>query len=310
MKPYLPENQLPAKGIILLASGSIALGLLTGALAYFISNLIYYIIIFPLIIGCAALVAYQKLLLRIKVRHSIITALFGIVTGLSIAVAFYGTPYLINRKNVVDYLREKYQVDAATASYSFDANLLELTGSGGFIGYMKLRASEGDEYTNYLVINSVPVQTFSFALKSTGAWLYWLLEIILFVVPCAWIGFSTGKTPFNKSADDWYDTSLTQIGSVRLEDKERLFAYLQMNEFSGISQLMAPDGAINHPMLEFYQQRSNNKKGDILLSVKQTFRKNPKTVKRTLLNQWEVPSGEYKSMTGMIESKVAEKNLV
>jgi hypothetical protein len=309
MKPYSSQNHLTAKGLILLGIGSIPLGLICGVLAYFISNFIYFVVVFPLVIGGATTFIYSKLLQMTKVRHSIISAVFGIVTGLSVAVAFYGTPYLALRSKIIANYQEKYHMDAIRASTAFDSVLIQETGSSGFIGYMKLRASEGDEYTNYLIVNSMPIQLFSFSLKSTGAWLYWLLEIILFTFPVAWLGYGVGKRLFNKSANDWYNLYSSQIGSVRLEDKERLLAYFQTNDFSGISHLIVPEGEIKHPVLEIYKQRSNNKKGDILLSVKQTYRKNQSSVKRTLLNQWEIPQIEFESIEKMLDNKFTENTL-
>jgi hypothetical protein len=306
MKPYSCQNHLTTKGLILLAISSIPLGLLCGVVAYIISNFIYYIVVFPLVIGGATMFVYSKLLQITKIRHSIISGFFGIVTGLSVAVAFFGTPYFALRSKIIANYQEEYHLAARSASTSFDSGLIQETGSSGFIGYMKLRASEGDNYSNYLIVNSMPIQLFSFSLKSTGAWLYWLLEIILFTGPVAWLGYGVGKRLFNKSANDWYNLYASQIGSVRLEDKDRLFAYLQTNDFSGISHLIVAEWEIKHPVLEIYKQRSNNKKGDILLSVKQTYRNNQSSVKRTLLNQWEIPQIEFTSIEKLLDDKFKE----
>jgi hypothetical protein len=310
MKPYLPQNHLTARGLILLILGSISLGIVCGALAYFISNFIYYVFVFPLVIGGTTAFAFSKLLRMIKVRHSIMSALFGIVTGLAVATTFYGIPYLTLRSQVVANFQEKYQVDAITASYGFDSVLIQKTGSSGFIGYMKLRAIEGDEYTNYLIVNSMPIQLFSFSLKSTGAGLYWLLETILFTCPVAWLGYAVGKRLFSYSANDWYNMYPSEIGLVRLEDKEKLLAYFRTSDFNEISQLIVPVGKIEHPVVEIYSRISDNKKGDILLSLKQTYRENQSTVKRTLLNQWEIPQAEYKSIEELLENKFSENTLM
>jgi hypothetical protein len=306
MKSYLAPNRLPVTGMILLLTGSIILGVATGALAYFISNLIYFIFVFPLVIGGASMIAYYRLLQFAKVRHSLITALMGFVMGTCVAASFYGIPYLVLRNNFVIDAQEKYQVDAQTASKGFDTALMKETGSSGFVGFMKLRAREGDKYTNYIVVNSLPIHEFGFTLKSTWAWIYWIVEVFLIALPIAWIGFDVGKRAFNQSANDWYNPLPKQIGSTSLESKEKLFALLQANDLQGISELMVSEGELLHPMLEIYEQHSNNKKGDILLSVKQTFIDNRSKIKRNISSQWEIPQQEYSQFVNVVNRKFAE----
>ena len=308
MKPYSPQNHLTIQGLILLGVGSVLLGLIIGGLAYFISNFIYFIIVFPLVIGGIAMIAFGKLIQQSRIRHALVSTAFGIVTGIFVATTFYGTPYLILRNKVIANYQEKYQLNAKDASIAFDSALKQNTGSSGLIGYMKLRAAEGDEYSHYLIVNSMPIPLFSFSLKSTGAWLYWLLETILFIFPIAWIGNVSGKSPFNQSANDWYNTASTQIGSVRLEDKQSLLTYFQTNDYQGICQLIFPEGQIKHPMIEIYRQGSRNKRGNILISLKQTFRKNQSTVKRSLAGQWEVTQAEEQTFVDMLSNRVAEND--
>lgn len=306
MKPYSPQNHLTTRGLIILGAGSIALGFGIGLLAYFISNFVYLLVGFPLVVGFAAALAYGKLVLLSKVRHFIISTLFGVVAGLCIAIAFYGASYLILRRQVVAGFQEKYQIDARTASEGFDSILIEDTGSSGLLGYMKLRASEGEDYTNYLIVGSTAVHAFSFSLKSTTAWVYWILETLLFTIPIAWWGYDIRRRLFCKSANNWYALYSTQIGSVRVEDKENLLSSLQTNDFHAIGQLIAPEGQLKHPLLEIYRQLSENKKGDVLLTIQQTARKDQTTVKRTLVNQWEAPQSGYQIILDALEIKQKE----
>jgi hypothetical protein len=294
---------------MILGVGSVMLGLVIGVIAYFISNFIYFIIIFPVVIGGAAMIVFQRLIQLSKIRHPVVSVLFGILTGIFVSIAFYGTPYLILRNKVTANYQEKYQLNARDASTAFDSVLEQKTGSSGFIGYMKLRAAEGDEYSQYMIVNSMPIPLFSFSLKSTGAWLYWLLESVLFIFPIAWLGYDTGKRSFNYGANDWYNITSSQIGSVRLEDKQTLLSFFKTNDDKGIAQIIVPEGQIKHPMIEVYRQDSNNKKGDILISLKETFRKDQSTVKRTLLGQWEITQSEDRTLNDMLSREEPEKDL-
>lgn len=306
MKQYLAQNRIPIFGIILLLIGSVFLGIAIGVLAYLVSNLIYYIFAFSLVVGGATMIAYYKLLQFAKVRHSIIAALLGLITGLLVASTYYATPYLILRNEFITNAQQNYQVSAERASAAFDNIFVKETGTGGFIGYMKLRAKEGDQITNYVVENGMPIHEFSFTLKSTWAWVYWLLETVFFSIPTAWIGYDVGKRAFNESANDWYNPLPKQICAVPLESKDNILSLLKDNSLQEISELAVPEEKIAHPMLEIYEQRSSNKKGDILLSVKQTYRNAKDEIKRNAIAQWEVSEPKYTSFVNAVNRRLAE----
>jgi hypothetical protein len=309
MKPYLSKKHITVQGILLLLAGSILLGAITGIAAYFISTLIYFLVIFPIIIGGLAMSAYTKLALVSKVNHLVVTITTSIITGLLITLAFYATPYVLVRKEVIQNFQKQYQIDAQTASEGFDSILVEKTGSRGFIGYMKLRANTGDEYEHYLIVNSVPMKMFRLELSSTGAWLYWLLESVLFTLPCVVMGYELGRRPYNFVVNDWYDSYQKQIGVIPLDEKERLLVYMQTGDFGGLSKIILPEGKIKHPMLEIYKQQTTNKKGDVLLSIKETRRKSPTAVRRKLLSRWEVTVEEFEAFEEGLANAFKEYSL-
>lgn len=303
MKPYFALNHLPIPGMIVLIAGSIFLGFTLGALAYFISNLFYLVFIFPLLVGFAGALGYQRLVFFTKVRHTRLTLLTGFAVGILIAAAFYASSYLWVRHNFIVGFQKEYGADALTASTTLDTFLAFETGSSGFWGFMKLRAAEGDQYTNYLVINSLPVSEFSFTLKSTWAWIYWGLEALLFALPLTWIGFEAGKMDFNHSAKDWYSSLPKQIGSASLDSKEEILAKLRASDLLAVSELVVQEGEIPHPALEIYEQHSKNKKGEILLSVKQTQRVSSSKVKRITVSQWEIAQAEYVQFSEAVQRR-------
>jgi len=299
MKPYLPKNRVPLLGMFTLVFGSILLGLLTGALAYFVSQFVYFIVLFPLGMAGVATVGYFKLVQFSKVRHSAITALMGFVTGLIVMYTFYGVPYLVFRQRLVVEIQHYYQVDTRTAASGFNNILRDETGSGGLLGFMKLRAREGDEYTHYLMFNAVPIQEFHFKLVSTGAWLYWAFECILIPVALAGLGYSIGGRFFNQSVNDWYDPIPSLIGVVTLDRKEELLTLAQAHNLQGIRALMVPEGELPHPVLEIDEQHSKNQQGDILLIFKQSFRDGRGRIKRIVLERWEISQREYLFLKSM-----------
>lgn len=293
MKRYSALNHLPIFGMIVLIAGSVITGIALGALAYFISNLFYLVFIFPVLVGFAGALVYQRLVFFTKVRHNWLTPSIGFAAGILIAAAFYTSSYWWVRYDVIASFQKEYGTDARTASSALDTFLTVETGSSGFWGFMKLRAAEGDQYTNYMVINSLPVSEFSFTIKSPWAWIYWAVEAQLFALPLVWIGFEAGKMDFNHSANDWYSSFPKLIGVASVDSKEEILAKLRTGDLLAVSELLLQEEEISHPVLEIYEQHSKNEKGTILLSVKQTKRVSSSKVKRITVSQWELSQTEF-----------------
>lgn len=309
MRPYIPQNNTPVKGMILLVIGSIILGLVIGTAAYFVTRFIYLVVIIPLVIGLIGVVLYDKLLVFVKVRHIVLTTFVGLMIGIITAVTYHAIPYFIERNNFITEVKEMYGVDAREASCGFNEVLSEETGSRGLLGYMKLRANTGDQYTNYVIVNSIAIELFSFSFRSTQAWLYWGFEMLLIALPMAWAGYNRSRNFFNHSADDWYLPLPDQIGSVPIENKAVLTALFQENSLLNLSELMVAEGDIPHPTLEIYEQHSKNRKGDTLLVVKETARQSPTKVNRTTIARWEITPEDYSPFIEAVNRKINESDV-
>lgn len=291
--PYSPTSRLSVPGFLLLLAGAVILGVSVGALAYFISNFVYLVFVFPLAIGVLAMLGYQRLILFAKVTQPWILILTGVVIGILIAVSFYAVPYMVVRSNFVKEGVENYQVDSQFAQSAFDQILLEETGSPGFLGFMKIRAREGDTYTQYFVVNSIPVQAFNFTLQSAWAWIYWTIETLLFALPLAFIGYETAKRPFSQGTNDWYEQLPKQIGQAAIESKDQLEVLLHDGQAQRLADCLVDESEITHPMIEVYAHQTSHQGGDILLTLKETYRASPTQVKRKTLSQWEIAAGDY-----------------
>jgi hypothetical protein len=71
MKPYRPSNKVPSAGFMWLLLSSILGGLAIGGLTFFVSNLIYLIILFPLGMGFAGGIVSATAIQQGKVRNLI-----------------------------------------------------------------------------------------------------------------------------------------------------------------------------------------------------------------------------------------------
>ncbi len=306
MKPYQNQNYISLKGSLILIAGSILAGIAVGALAFVISNFFYLLFVFAFFVGCAGALLYGKLVKLSKVHHTLITTALGVGMGLWIALGYYGIPYLVDRRDYVQSVQEEYQVDARVAEESLNYVLRERTGSGGFWGYMKLRAAEGDELTNYLIVNSLPIFEFTFTLKSTGAWIYWSVETLLFALLSVLFGRDAGKQAFNRDANDWYDPYQKQIGSAPISESRELLSLIERNDLEGLCGLIQPEEAIPHPTLELYEQHTKNLNCGYLFTLKQTNSDHKPKIKRRVLGQWEMGFEDYQRFSELVKQKFEE----
>lgn len=293
MKPYSSRNYLPLVGTLLLVLSSIMLGSTIGALAYLLSKLVYFLFVFPLAVGIITLFIYYKLQQLLKVRHALVTGFIGIIIGFLIILVYYGIPYERFRFNFVNNTMNEYPIPRAEAEKRFNSLLLEKSGSSGFFGYMKLFVEQGTEYTEYYVVNQMLVNEFNFKLNSTLLWLYILLELIVYSGACAWAGYTLGKRPFNISARDWYDQIPIQIATVSVNNKENILNAFKYERLMDLCELMSTEDDLIHPRIEVYEQQSTKKHNDVLFTLKQTSRVDPKTVKRIILAQYEISRTDY-----------------
>jgi hypothetical protein len=300
---YHSQNHLTKSGVILLIAGSILLGIGMGTLGYFVSGIYYLLFVYPIALGFVSAMAYIKLIQLSKVRHGLMTTFLGLITGLLVGISFFYVPYILDRNDYVSELQKKYQVSKASASVGLDNYVFDETDSRGFLGYMKLRARAGDDYTQTTVINSVPVHSFGFTIKSTWAWLYWLVEMVLILFPVALVGSSARNYEINTRNNEWYDNSSRQIGAVSIHDKDHLLALLKENDLKGISELVVSDVSLSHPMIELYRKYNKIKKSDVLLTVKETYRNNRGKIKSRVIGQWEVPYPDYEPFAEIVQPK-------
>jgi hypothetical protein len=193
-------------------------------------------------------------------------------------------------------VQRSYSVEPAAAGRAFDQQLVKETGMAGFAGYMLLRAREGESYTSYILDGGIPIHEFRYTLKSTGAWIYWLIEALIIIILPAWLGFDVGQRPFSLGATNWYEPSPQLIGTVSLDNKEQFLRLLSSGALQEAGELIAPEGQMKHPTIEVMEQYTEPKSSHILLSVKQTQRASPGSIKRTILRQWELTPVQSKTL--------------
>lgn len=291
MRAYTKETNLSVRGVVVLTLGSLSLAVIAGTLAYLLSQFVYVPLLSPLAVGVATGFAYIRLQSISRVQHIVFTAALGMTVGLLLAASFTAAPYAIERVQLVKNA-EQDGVDAQAASRQLDEYLLDETGSSGFLGYMKLRAMQGESYSLYFGLNGAVTRAGEYTVRSSGAWISWVLEALALALPVALISiFDRSHARFSASAQGFYGV-LSNVGSLPAECDTELHNLLGSGDVRGIAELIRPDGELTHPMIDVSERPIQNASGYTLLVFRRTRRVGSGEVKRDLIGEWELEPTE------------------
>lgn len=287
IEEYQHSGKAPLVGVLLLALTSIIGGAIIGLIMFGVSQLISLVLIFPIVIAFVGFFFISRAVLRGKVRNSLITTIFGIILGLSI----YGTYHLANYYRFSSLLfqsisasipsEELIYIDrAATVS-----NLLEMiTGSQGFLGYLKLNAMEGFSISHLYTSEGSGI-----LLRGVAVYIYWLIEASIIVGVTAAGGRMAGSQPFCEDCQTWF-TTLGQFGSVPAEKEELFIDLIRKDSLQAASELVANEGDALPPNLEVYPSTCQcDESGMALLEIKKTTRGRDNKVKRNDFLKFLIP---------------------
>ncbi len=234
MKTYRPSNKIGSQGLKWLILTTIIGGTTIGGLTFLVSQLIYLIIMFPVIMGILGGGLNALAIDKGKVRNPLVAAGFGLLMGLSI----YGSMNLGNYwlfKNVIN--KEAKAINNELSQSEIDSRLdeylLSKTGQKGFIGFMKFSAQQGTQ------ISKVTSQSNSFKLDETGTYIYWLLELGLTEGLIFAMSFGASKKPFCESCDQWYPPE-QYLGNVQKLSEDNFVNLIKQENYSQGGKLVNP----------------------------------------------------------------------
>jgi hypothetical protein len=238
-------------GLILLFGSIFITGVMIGVLTSFISNLIYLILIFPVLMGMASGFVINSVITSQKIRSPFI----AIIAGLFATAVVYGSMHIADYLKFRSVLSKEIQ-NQVIAEYGQEAEksevqafidyiLVEETGTPGFVGYILLSAKEG------VSISSVGPGSMGDDGVNLGAftWVYWLIEIVII----AWISIAAayGKTkePFCEHCDAWVAQG-DHIGGIGAEAIHQGMELFNRRDFVGLLRMLRED--TEAPSVEFY----------------------------------------------------------
>ncbi|NJL91144.1 MAG: hypothetical protein HC916_16205 [Coleofasciculaceae cyanobacterium SM2_1_6] len=209
MKPYKPSNYIDKTGgqWLLLTAG--IGGITLGGGTFLVSQLIYLVVIFPVLLGLGSGWLLRQAVVRGKVRHPLAAG----AVGVCMAGLMYGTmhwaDYALFRQNanaeIRRSLREARQSPANTAKITVDDFLKEMTGKTGFRGFLQYRSQQG------LMINRSLMR---FPVGSQVMWNYWGLEFLVTGAIALGFAYAAARKPFCEGCQSWYTTD-DRLGRLR-----------------------------------------------------------------------------------------------
>jgi hypothetical protein len=290
VEEYRSSDKAPVPGVLLLALASIVGGSAIGLVVFAVSNFLYLLILFPIAIAVVGIVATTAAVVKGKVRNPLIATLFGLVMGLSI----YGAFHIANYYRFSSLLFQALSTSIPPADLpnvdrmATVSSLLErLTGSGGFLGYLKLTAREGISITSLyasegsgIVMSGIPV------------YLYWLVEAVIIIGSTTFAGRAASLAPFCEKCNTRYGVA-KHYGSVPAHQEASFLHLLRQGHLQEASALVANEDSTPPPNLEVYVRACRCATSpQVLLDLKKTTRGRENRVHRRELVKFLIPEQE------------------
>ena len=224
-------------------------GVFVGVLASVFSQLIYIVLLFPLVMGITAGNIVGLAIRWAKVRK-ISQAVF---LSLLAAVTIYGTFHygryvwfwthasaeIFSR--LPRPIKEKdFNVAAAIVDYA----LKEETGHSGFVGYMLYKAKEGVSIGRFYSSNG-------FNLGPVFTLVYWLVEFGIILYVPIYKGKKSIRMPFCEICGNWYRQE-KHLGGTAAANESFLRDLLKKKDFMELRDLLEENAEL--PSLELYWQ--------------------------------------------------------
>jgi len=240
------------KGLIILFGMTLLAGIVIGGLTSIISNFIYLILIFPVIMGLATGYVVKSVVVSERIR----SPFFVIVAGLFAALVVYGSMHFFDYLQFRNALGKEIQAQVI-AEYGeaapkenvqafIDYVLVEETGLPGLVGFILLEAREG------VSISSVgPGSMSNDSGINLGAftWLYWLVEISIIGWASIDPAYKTTRELFCEHCNEWVAQG-DHIGGIQPGTVNQAVELIKGRNYVGLAGILRHDTVL--PSIEFY----------------------------------------------------------
>lgn len=300
MKSYKPSGACSLPSFFLISMATFGAAILTGILAHLIGNLIYLIILFPLLMGAAVGKVFAISTKKWKCRNMAIAITIVISGGLLSYVTMHFADYVAFTVSTLDVLKQEVSEDgtpytAEEAAELVDAFLMEEGGSASFIGFMRYSAKEG--------VSIGKVGRDGGNIGEAGTWFYWTAELglILFIVVTT--GMVQMKIPFCESCENWYDDE--HLGTSDSMSSDDIIRSLDEENYENLKKSMVPTDS--YPLLKIVGSRCRNcDKSDPVVKLVTVTVNSKGAVNEKVYHQQHLEQSRYTRFIETIQSIYAE----
>jgi hypothetical protein len=222
-------------------------GLIVGFGAGVVSNLLYIVFLFPLLMGINNGKMIVDAIRRAKIRKISQLVFLSILSAIVIYGTFHYTRYMGFQvraaMEIFSGLSEATEAENLEVTKAFlDYALLEETGYSGFFGYILYEAKEGAAIGRLF-------RSSSFNLGPILTWSLWLVEFGILLGVTIQKGKTVIGMSFCEACGNWYGEE-KHLGGTTLENKTFLLHLLQQKDFVELGKLIEKNAEL--PSLEIY----------------------------------------------------------
>ncbi len=191
-------NALHLHDGFILTVAAIAAGLLTGIIGYLIGQYFYIIILFPFILLVIGIFLFLPAIKFFKTSSFLVNALYGLLMGLMIFITFHYAEYYVFRSETAKSIQAAQHIDQQAAVDSIESFIQKKTGSNGFLGFLKLQASQSQGFVYYVTQKNRITNTLHLTLFGIRTYLYWVAEGAVILGGSFLLGLFAAGNPFRR----------------------------------------------------------------------------------------------------------------
>jgi len=260
MKPYKPSNIATVNGIQLLLLSSILGAILGGAVLGFISQFVYLIVLFPVVLGGAVGTASTIGVKLGKVRNPLIAGAVALLAGIISYGSLNYIQYLDSRQSFARDIVNINPENEQNSEKMFDEFLQQEVNNSGFIGYVQFSAKQGIQITR-------SGRSGGFKLDQTFTLVYWLIELAIIESLAVWLAVSAAQEPFCEEAQDWYGEE-NFLANAELKDQDQLIKALNSDNYAHAATMLNFLIGLDEPRLDLAVKLSPDPNQDCYLILK------------------------------------------
>ena len=264
--------------------------------AFLLSNIIHFVFLYPFIIAFLIMILSSSMIQKGRILNRRLAFILTLAMGVCVYVLYHYADYIYVRTIAINNWVQKYEITRAEGRVGFNLNLIDLTGTGGFLGFLKYMASEGISFRFWLSIGgTAATPTGPLSIVGIGVWIYWLVELAVILTLLVLFTKGTGQV-FSTEYQDWYG-NFTQIATVHGKNMENFLSLIKKGDYSPASKMIDLTNEDQHPQFELSLCKNPfDGKGKRVLRIKETRIDKNLQIKRRIFADFEPEFVELKKL--------------